>query len=60
MSLPWPLLLVRFCYHSNLYYFNQHVINRVLDTPPRILTIPTKFRAEFGQIGRNLVGIDFQ
>ena len=30
---------------------------RVLDTPPRIPTIPTKFRAEFGRIGRNLVGM---
>ena len=32
----------------------------VLDTPPHIPTIPTKFRAEFGRIGRNLVGMDFQ
>ena len=32
----------------------------VLDTPPRIPTIPTKFLVEFGQIGWNLVGMDFQ
>ena len=35
-------------------------VKGVLDTPPHFPTIPTNFQSEFGRIGWNLVGIDFQ
>ena len=48
----WPAYI-----HTMSYMKRISCVKGVLDTPPRIPTIPTKFRVEFGWIGWNLVGM---